>query len=107
MNTIELSRFGILALDHDGVSVTFSAITSGTWRIVRRDDWQHEDRVVNALRQLDARPGVDLIDPTGLLGGSRYGYDADRTPTPAPVSTAAPTTRKRRSANFGYTARNR
>ena len=77
MNVITLGN-GILALNDDGVSVSLPSITSGTWRIVRCDDWSHDERVVTALRLLEQRPGVTLVDPTGLLGGSRYGTDTGR-----------------------------
>lgn len=52
-------------------------------RIVRLDSWQYDERVVSALRTADAQYG--LIDPTGLLGGSRYGDERnllDTTPVP-------------------------
>ncbi len=79
MNTIRLStRFGILATSDDGGSISFAKIMSGTWRIVRCDDWQYSAQVVDHLRKIGERPGVELIDPTGLLGGSRYGYDTGR-----------------------------
>jgi len=45
-------------------------LAPGTWRIVRRDRWQYDERVINALRQLAAFRDVEMIDPTGLLGGS-------------------------------------
>lgn len=74
MNVIRLSgRFGILITNDEGVSLSVSQVESGTWRIVRCDDWPYDERVVSALHTMAARPGVELIDPTGLLGGSRYG----------------------------------
>jgi len=57
-------------------------LAPGTWRIVRRDRWQYDERVINALRQLAAFRDVEMIDPTGLLGGSRYGFDANRPDAP-------------------------
>jgi len=60
-------------------------VTRGTWRIVRTDRWKYDERVVDALRQLAERPGVELVDPTGLLGGSRAGgRDPDRRDSAAP-----------------------
>jgi hypothetical protein len=53
-------------------------LAPGRWTIVRRDRWQHDERALNALRVLAQQPGIELIDPTGLLGGSRYGRDTGR-----------------------------
>lgn len=50
-------------------------LAPGSWRIVRRDLWQFDERVVSALRMLASFPGVELVDPTGLLGGSQYGVE--------------------------------
>ena len=44
----------------------------GQWRIVRRDSWVYDERVVGALIVLSGRPGVELVDPTGLIGGSTH-----------------------------------
>lgn len=57
----------------------------GQWRIVRTDRWVFDERVVSALHTLKARMGDRLLDPTGLLGGSRYGAGHspdDRKPPP-------------------------
>lgn len=62
--------------------MAIEALISGTWLIMRRDSWQYDERIVTALHQLSARPGVELIDPTGLLGGSRYGRDVGRETSP-------------------------
>jgi hypothetical protein len=53
-------------------------LAPGRWTIVRRDRWQYDERTAGALRVLAAFPGVEMIDPTGLLGGSRYGRDVGR-----------------------------
>lgn len=50
-------------------------LAPGMWWIVRRDAWQYDERVVSALHTLSAFPDVEMIDPTGLLGGSRYGAE--------------------------------
>jgi len=67
---------------HPGVTLSMSVAAlvdqSGTWHVVRTDRWQYDERTITALRQLAQRGGVELIDPTGLLGGSRYGEDAER-----------------------------
>lgn len=75
-------------------------LAPGAWRIVRRDSWQYDERVVSALHTLAAQPDVELIDPTGLLGGSRYGYDGAR-PTRAPVLANTKTKRQRKPSTFG------
>jgi hypothetical protein len=63
-----------------------------TWRLVRTDRWRHDGRAISALHTVAATPGVKLIDPTGLLGGSRDGYDANRPERP-PVLAASKTVR--------------
>jgi hypothetical protein len=60
-------------------------LAPGRWTIVRRDRWQYDERVLTALRVLAAFPGVEMIDPTGLLGGSRYGLDVGRETSPPVV----------------------
>lgn len=71
-------------------------LAEGTWRIVRRDSWQHDERVVSALRQLAQQPGVELVDPTGLLGGSQYGVERRSLHTePAPFGKGAAGAAKR------------
>lgn len=57
-------------------------LAPGRWTLIRRDRWLFDQRVVDMLRALSAGPGVELLDPTGLLGGSRYGYDIGREPAP-------------------------
>jgi hypothetical protein len=98
MGTITLSRSGILALDEHGESVALSQIRRGLWRIVRRDSWQYDERVISALHTVRARPDVKLVDPVGLLGGSRYGFDINR--DTKPVSTGSLTSRKRASRDL-------
>lgn len=78
MNTIVLwSRYISIEDGAEETSVSIknllTLVQSGQWRVTRRDDWIYDVRVINALHALDARPGVELIDPTGLLGRSRYG----------------------------------
>lgn len=55
-------------------------LTPGMWRVARRDAWQYDERVVSALHALALQPGVEMIDPTGLLGGSRYGIERNALP---------------------------
>lgn len=74
-------------LPHRGSLATFSDV--GTWRIVRLDDWTYDERTISALRTIAARPGVTLVDPTGLLGGSRYGYDGNAPTRPSVMATVA------------------
>jgi hypothetical protein len=57
-------------------------LAPGRWTIVRLDRWQHDERVLTALRVLAQQPDVELVDPTGLLGGSRYGRDVGRETSP-------------------------
>lgn len=52
------------------------ALPPGRYRIKRADTWRYDGRVVSALHTLNARADVELVDPTGLLGGSRYGDQA-------------------------------
>lgn len=53
-------------------------VTTSSWRILRTDRWHYDTRVIDELRRVGQLPGVELIDPTGLLGGSRYGFDINR-----------------------------
>lgn len=65
-------------------------LAPGSWRIVRRDLWQFDERVVSALHMLASFPGVELIDPTGLLGGSLYGAERNSIGTePVPFGQGA------------------
>lgn len=57
-------------------------LSSGTWTIVRRDSWKHDGQVVDALRRLEAPLTVQFVDPSGLLGSSRYGFDIGREAAP-------------------------
>lgn len=54
-------------------------LAPGMWWIVRRDAWRYDERVISALHTLSAFPDVEMIDPTGLLGGSRYGVERNAT----------------------------
>jgi len=68
-----------ITLDRGTTSADLPArLTPGMWRIARRDAWQYDAAVVSALHALATQPGVEMIDPTGLLGGSRYGFDINR-----------------------------
>jgi hypothetical protein len=74
-------------------------LAPGRWTIVRRDRWQHDERVLTALRVLAQHPDVELVDPTGLLGGSRYGRDVGRETSPPVVQRSLRGRRQPRAAS--------
>lgn len=82
----EVGAFTIVGRDvATGIERLLEHVTTGTWRIARTDRWQYDERVISALHTVRARSGVELIDPTGLLGGTRYGTERnllDTTPVP-------------------------
>lgn len=66
-------------LHADEYSLTLKEIPelpAGRYRVKRADTWRYDGRVVSALHTLNARQDIEIIDPTGLLGGSRYGEQA-------------------------------
>lgn len=99
VNTIVLwSRFISIKDGAEETSVSIrdllALVQSGQWRVTRRDNWVYDARVIAALHTLDARPDVELIDPTGLLGRSRYGdgrnlYEDHRMPVLVVARTGA------------------
>lgn len=117
MNTIVLwSRYVSIEDGAEETSVSIkdllTLVQSGQWRVTRRDDWIYDVRVINTLHALDARSGVELIDPTGLLGRSRYGearnlYEDRRMPVlvlPRTGSTARTRTPRKQRSGKEFTA---
>lgn len=67
-------------------------------RIIRTDRWVYDERVVGALRAINAR--TPLVDPTGLLGTDSSGRDDTGRRHPVrgePTHADRPTGRVRRS----------
>jgi hypothetical protein len=63
-----------IEVEHESLSIKqlLDHVQSGQWRVLRRDSWRYDEQVISALRSISSRRDVELIDPTGLLGGSTH-----------------------------------